>query len=79
MTHTDQGRAEFEKHVLAPNGFDENGAGWVIRNADGTYRHENIQARWMTWQAARATTEQSSGVELPEPWGTLSRAAFSSG
>ena len=67
MTDQDQSRAEFEKHVLAPNGFDENGAGWVIRNADGTYRHENIQARWMTWQAARATTEQSSGVELPEP------------
>ena len=55
MTNKDQCREAFEEHVLAPNGFYENGAGWVARNADGTYRHENIQARWTAWQAARST------------------------
>ena len=65
MTNKDQCREAFEEHVLAPNGFYENGAGWVARNADGTYRHENIQARWTAWQAARSAP--AAPVELPEP------------
>ena len=69
MTNKDQCREAFEKHVLAPNGFYENGAGWVARNADGTYRHENIQARWTAWQAARSAP--AAPVELPQGDGWL--------
>ena len=64
MTHTDQSRAEFEAYQLNVCLLDLQE---LDIDANGNYGDDQIQAEWMAWQAARATTEQSSGVELPEP------------
>lgn len=64
MTHTDQSRAEFESWQLNVCLLDLQE---LDIYANGNYGDDQIQAEWMAWQGARATTKQSSGVELPEP------------
>ncbi|MGF6212396.1 hypothetical protein [Comamonas sp. 4034] len=54
MTTPDPSREAFEKHVLTENGIYVRGKGWITRNTHGGYEHEDIQERWLTWQAAMA-------------------------
>ena len=62
VMHTDQSRAEFEHWAIGEYIS-------VNRSLDRTdgYFDGDSQIAWNAWQASRATTEQSSGVELPEP------------
>ena len=73
MTHTtEQERAEFEKHILAPNGFFDRGRGWVGRNPDGSYKLTRIQERWLAWQAAR----RAPAAPVPQWDGKINPADF---
>ena len=68
MTHTtEQERAEFEKHILAPNGFFDKGRGWVDRNPDGSYKLTRIQERWLTWQALAAVPQPPACNQSMQP------------
>ncbi|GAB2704208.1 DUF551 domain-containing protein [Comamonas sediminis] len=54
MTTPDPSREAFGKHVLTENGIFVRGQGWLNRDELGAYKHPEIQARWLTWQAAMA-------------------------
>lgn len=54
MTTPDPSREAFDRHVLTENGIYIRGQGWITRNKKGGYEYEDIQERWLTWQAAMA-------------------------
>ena len=54
MTTPDPSREAFDRHVLTENGIYIRGHGWITRNKQGGYEYEDIQERWLTWQAAMA-------------------------
>lgn len=54
MTTPDPSRETFGRHVLTENGIFVRGHGWLNRDELGAYKHPDIQARWLTWQAAMA-------------------------
>ena len=54
MTTPDPSREAFGRHVRTENGIFVRGQGWLNRDDLGAYKHPEIQARWLTWQAAMA-------------------------
>ena len=59
-----QSRAEFIKHVLAPNGIYERGIGWVAINSAGEFQVPETLERWVDWQAAwQAARALPAGME----------------
>lgn len=54
MTTPDPSREAFDSHVLTENGIVVRGLRWINRDELGAYKHPDIQARWLTWQAAMA-------------------------
>ena len=61
MTTPDPSREAFGKHVLTENGIFVRGLGWLNRDETGAYQAPEIQARWLTWQAAMAHKEAEGG------------------
>ena len=62
MTTPDPSREAFGRHVRTENGIFVRGLGWLNRDELGAYKHPDIQARWLTWQAAMA----HKGAELQQ-------------
>ncbi|AXF52955.1 MAG: hypothetical protein [Caudoviricetes sp.] len=60
MTTPDPGREAFGRHVRTENGIFVRGQGWLNRDEMGAYTHPEIQARWLTWQAAMAHSDLKS-------------------
>lgn len=72
-----QSRAEFIKHVLAPNGIYERGIGWVAINSAGEFQVPETLERWVDWQAAwQAARALPAGVE-PVAWLHINRLGAS--